>query len=120
MPIDKISNTIIPQYMPDDRPDSGIEERARRHDPLPNPLVLREQSRELIDNGRFRKEAAVVYLTGRQADVPRIPVSVFPSSVVINNALPVYVSDPFFARVQNAYALFDQKDYKGVYVDKRV
>ncbi|MGC2062470.1 MAG: hypothetical protein WA610_05785, partial [Thermodesulfovibrionales bacterium] len=80
-------------------------------------------SRELIErDGRFRrdKDAAVVTLTGRQSDVPRIPAASSPPSFVINNALPVYVSDPFFARVQNAYTLFDQKDYKGLYVDKRV
>ncbi|MBA4373887.1 MAG: hypothetical protein C0402_13640 [Thermodesulfovibrio sp.] len=129
MTIDTISTTIIPQYLQDERPEAGseigprtgIEANARQQESLQNPLVLRDQARELIDrNGRSRRDDAVVTLTGRQADVPRIQPAVFPSAFVISNALPVYGSDPLFTRVQNAYALFDQKDYKGLYVDKRV
>ncbi len=124
MTIDKISTSIIPQYLPDERPDAGqeigAEERARQQDLLQNPLVLREQSRELLErNGRSRSDD-VVTLTGRQVNVPRTQPAVFPSAFVINKALPVYGSDPFFDRVQSAYALFDQKDYTGLHVDTRV
>ncbi|MGC2062812.1 MAG: hypothetical protein WA610_07520, partial [Thermodesulfovibrionales bacterium] len=95
MTIDKISHAIIPQYMQDERPDTGIQEKVRQQNSLPNPLVLRERSRELIilreqsrelieRDGRFRrdKDAAVVTLTGRQSDVPRIPAASSPPSFV--------------------------------------
>lgn len=121
MTIDKLSTTITPLYVQDERPDSGTQERALQQDTLQSSLARRDQSRALLDRrARADRDNAVVTLSSRQADVPRTRPAVAPAAYRTTNALPVYSSDPFFARVQSAYALLDQNEYKGLYVDKRV
>ncbi len=139
MRIDNLSNTIIAQYIQDerlrrDKPPEPVmaqyiqdeqlesdEERSGRSKSLHNPPVLQHRTNGLLTQ-RDRSSAyraAPVALSSRNPGKSLQPAAVFYPEYDSGGST-FQADDQFLINVRTAYTGQDSSNYKGVYVDTRV
>ncbi len=139
MRIDNLSNTLIAQYIQDERlrtdrpPDpvmaqyiqdeqlEGDEEGSGRSKSLHNPPVLQYRTNGLPTqrDRSYAYRSVPVALSGRDPGKSLQPAAVFSPGYDSGGSI-FQADDQFLIKVRTAYTGQDRINYKGVYVDTRV